>query len=171
MMNRKLTALLAVLFMMAGLLTAGVTEQKKAPAKDKQKKSRVIILDGNDIRIDLGNLRRDLKNLTEVELDAVREELADLPQKLKQVEVELAELPARLKAVEKELASLPAVMKQVEKELAGLPDTLKAVEKELAQIRHLDIDKIVAEALKPLENLDKQVEEALKKHSSEKSPQ
>lgn len=162
-MKRILTVWMAALILMASFLMAATGTEKDHKRKEKKQVEKIVRISGTDIHIDLSKLRGDLKKLTEEELRSVRKALADLPKTLETVEIELKDLPARLKEVEKELQSLPAKIKEMEKELAGLPETMKRVEKELAQVRDLDIDKIVDEALESLKDLDKRIEAAIER--------
>lgn len=160
-MKRILTVCLAALILMASFLMASGDTEKNRQRKEKKRVDKIVRIDGSDIHIDLSALRGDLKKLTEEEWQSVHKALADLPKTLETVKIELKDLPERLKEVEKELQSLPARIAQVEKELAGLPETLKRMEKDLDKVRELDVDKIVTEALKSLENLDKRIEAAI----------
>lgn len=165
-MKRILTVWMTALILMASFLAASVDTDKSAKRKEKKRVEKIVRISGSDIHIDLSELRGDLKNLTEAELQSVRKALADLPKTLETVEIELKDLPARLKEVEKELQSLPAKIKLMEKELAGLPEAMKKVEKELAQVRDLDIDKIVDQALDSLKDLDKRIEAAIERETN-----
>ncbi|HDP93943.1 MAG TPA: hypothetical protein ENN40_01120 [Candidatus Aminicenantes bacterium] len=163
MNNRRLIALLAVLFLLAGTLLAASFQENHSQADEVKKQSKMIDMQDSDFDIDLTELRQQLEKLRKIELDAIRKALAEIPGQLEKVRVELANLPAQLKAMNHELKQVPGVLERVEKELDTLPAKLESMGKELEKLKHLNLDKTIEQALESLEGLDERIEKAVEK--------